>query len=125
MRLGDWIELQNLSQAEFGRKGGVRQQLVSKWCSGRAIPRLHHMEMIQRLTAGRVSSADFYADAKAWKAAEALSQGELRRMLAEMKGGSSLDLDAACAKYLPGVRLDCAQAQIARLRYEAAQAAAA
>lgn len=51
------------TQATFGEAVGVRQQAVSRWCEGKAIPRRHHMNAILRITGGVVAEADFYAQA--------------------------------------------------------------
>lgn len=51
------------TQATFGAAVGVRQQIVSRWCEGKAIPRRHSMNAILRVTNGTVTAADFYAQA--------------------------------------------------------------
>ncbi len=63
MRLREYLEEQRLTDAEFGRLVGATQPAVSRWASGARLPRPKMVARIQEVTGGKVSAADFYANA--------------------------------------------------------------
>jgi transcriptional regulator with XRE-family HTH domain len=58
--LQEYLDARGETQAQFGRRAGVRQQVVSRWASGCAIPRPHFIAAVERLTGRQVQAADFY-----------------------------------------------------------------
>lgn len=91
MRLGLWIDQMGYTQAEFGELVRAPQQVVSKWCSGRAIPRRHHMEAVVRVTQGEVTEADFYAFAAIVKQVADLSREKIDGVLIAVNAGTPMD----------------------------------
>lgn len=60
MTLQEYLDSRGETQAMFGEWVGVRQQVVSRWASGWAIPRPHFIAAVERLTSRQVLAADFY-----------------------------------------------------------------
>ena len=69
MKLKEWRQNENISAVEFGRRTGVSHAAVLRWEAGKRMPRPAHMASIERETGGKVTAADFYADAPAGAAA--------------------------------------------------------
>ena len=60
MKLAEYLELTDLSQAEFAKGLGVSRQLVNQWCAGRQIPRKEMMLKIKKVTGNRVGLGSWY-----------------------------------------------------------------
>lgn len=59
MTLAKFLEKEGLTQAAFGRRVGMTQQVVSAWVAGILIPRRRAMERIVEATKGAVTPNDF------------------------------------------------------------------
>lgn len=60
MKLGDYIEMKNLSQADFGRIVGVSQAAIDRYVRGARRPRYDIIPKIVNATNGKVTANDFY-----------------------------------------------------------------
>jgi transcriptional regulator with XRE-family HTH domain len=93
--LEEFLTERGETQAEFGQRAQVRQQVVSRWAQGFAIPRPAFMAAIGRLTQGKVQPADFYHAHDARRAAlAAAEQAAEAAAAASMQAGQ----DAAAAE---------------------------
>lgn len=101
--LAEYLDETGETQSEFGHRAGVRQQVVSRWAAGLAIPRPHFMRMIERVTAGRVCAADFYLA----HAARRIAQEAYTAALAESG-------DEAAAQQAEGLAYEVALAESRR-----------
>ena len=63
MTLLEWLQGQNLRDAEFAEKIGVEWQTVQKYRKGQRIPRPDIMKKIAEQTGGKVTANDFYGKA--------------------------------------------------------------
>lgn len=71
MKLKEWLQNENISASEFGRRIGVKHTAVLRWCSGIRTPRKAQIAAIQRATDGAVGPADFFAPHATTAAGEA------------------------------------------------------
>ena len=62
MTLAEYLSLNNISLAQFGKRLGERPQNVHRWANGSRLPRPAKMQAIVNATGGQVMPADFYAD---------------------------------------------------------------
>lgn len=62
MKLSEWLATRGETQAEFAARPelGVHPITVTKWVTGRQMPRAARMAAIERVTAGAVRAGDFY-----------------------------------------------------------------
>lgn len=60
MRLGDYLDANAMTQADFARRMGVSEGAVSKWVAGRATPRADMIGRIAADTGGAVAPADWF-----------------------------------------------------------------
>jgi DNA-binding transcriptional regulator YiaG len=65
MRLQPYLDLKNLSHADFGKLVGASEFGVRKWARGERTPRPEAIRKIQEVTAGAVSAADFFGEVAA------------------------------------------------------------
>jgi 3,4-dihydroxy 2-butanone 4-phosphate synthase/GTP cyclohydrolase II len=59
MRLSDWLELKDITRAEFARRIGVSPAHVTGLCKGETWPSRRVVREIERETASAVTAADF------------------------------------------------------------------
>lgn len=60
MKLSEYLQKNGILQAEFARKIGVTQGIVSYYVSGRTMPTRKNMQKIIEVTGGEVTADDFY-----------------------------------------------------------------
>lgn len=60
MTLREWIATAGLTQRAAAERLGVHEITLSRWLTGRAIPRRDQMTLIGALTAGAVLPNSFY-----------------------------------------------------------------
>lgn len=60
MTLAEYLKSTGTTQEAFAREMGVGQATVSRWCSG-GFPRPRQLATIEKVTAGQVRAADFFA----------------------------------------------------------------
>lgn len=65
MKLAHWIEQQGRTQRWFAGEVNAPEATVSRWCSGKMMPRLDRLRQIERITGGAVTANDFAAAAPA------------------------------------------------------------
>lgn len=63
MRLAEYLKLENLTAAAFGRRIGASRSVVVRWALGERMPRPEAMQRINKATEGKVSPQDFYSEA--------------------------------------------------------------
>ena len=61
MTLREWISEQGLTQRAAADRLGVHEITLSRWLTGKAIPRREQMASIRQETAGTVDAGSFYA----------------------------------------------------------------
>jgi transcriptional regulator with XRE-family HTH domain len=61
MTLAQWIEKQGRTQRWFAGEVGAPEATVSRWCSGKMMPRLDRLRQIEQITGGSVTANDFAA----------------------------------------------------------------
>lgn len=59
MQLDDWLKAENLTEAAFAERIGVRQATVNRYRKGERYPDRRVMRRIMRETAGKVTPEDF------------------------------------------------------------------
>lgn len=62
MKLRDWLIRHDIDQAAFGRLIRTTQASVSRYATGRRIPRPVIMARVVKATDGAVRPSDFYPD---------------------------------------------------------------
>lgn len=62
-KLKDFLETNKWTQGEFARLAEVRPSTVHKWVNGDCRPNWHSLAVIQKLTNGAVTAADFMPQA--------------------------------------------------------------
>ena len=60
MKLAEYLESAELTQAGFAEKLGVSRQLVNQWCTHKQIPRREMMLKIKKITGNRVGLGSWY-----------------------------------------------------------------
>ena len=65
MTLREWIIDQGLTQRAAADRFGVQEITLSRWLTGKAIPRRDQMAAIRDATGGRVEAGSFYQPAPA------------------------------------------------------------
>ena len=59
MNLGKWLDENGLDRATFAATVGVHPVTVTKWITGRMMPRREALRAIERETKGAVVATDF------------------------------------------------------------------
>jgi len=59
MKLAEYLAANKISQAEFAQAIGASQVAVSRYATGRRMPRRDHLLKIRDVTDGAVSADDF------------------------------------------------------------------
>lgn len=60
MKLREYLEKNRIFQAEFAKKIGVTQGIISYYVNGRTMPTRKNMQRIIEVTGGEVTADDFY-----------------------------------------------------------------
>lgn len=60
MVIGEYLKRSSISQKDFAILVGVSDQAMSRYCSGKRIPRRDEMQRIYEVTFGEVQPNDFY-----------------------------------------------------------------
>lgn len=66
MTLSDYLSSNNLTQAEFASRVGVKQAAITRYSKGDRFPRQEHVDAIEKETGGQVTANDH---ARAWREA--------------------------------------------------------
>lgn len=70
MTLDQYLRQCEMTEAAFGARVGVRQSVVHRWRTGKAVPRALWMQRIFEASEGAVRPADFYSEPAARASAE-------------------------------------------------------
>lgn len=62
MTLAQYLEYRGLTEAEFAKRIGVRQNAVNRWKHGERMPNRKFVKAIQRETEGLVGPLDWYLE---------------------------------------------------------------
>lgn len=60
MRLADYLKEKGIDPKDFAREIDVKQPSISRYLTGKRIPRPEKMAAIQKATGGEVTATDFY-----------------------------------------------------------------
>lgn len=61
-KLSHWLEKRKLSKADFAPMVKRSRQTVHRWCTGKVVPDLKTISMIELTTGGEVTANDFMDD---------------------------------------------------------------
>lgn len=62
MTLKQYLASNSLSQAEFARRLGVSEAVISRYCTGLMVPRKARMLLIERATEGAVTPGSWFVE---------------------------------------------------------------
>lgn len=79
MKLGAWLDQQNLSQSAFSRSIGVRPATINRYVLGKRLPDHYVMQLIMTATGGAVTPKDFYESSPALKKKTRKAAGRVKR----------------------------------------------
>lgn len=60
MKIGEWLNLENVSMSKFAKDIGVSVQAVHRYARGERIPQNGTMQKIVERTSNQVTANDFY-----------------------------------------------------------------
>lgn len=66
MKLGEYLNTQNISRAEMAKRLGVSVEAVRQWSVGERAPRPQMQSKIMDETAGQVTPMDFHQTRVEW-----------------------------------------------------------
>ena len=68
MNLATYLSERKISDARFAELIGVSQVAVTRYATGKRVPRPEHMKRIREVTAGQVTPDDFFREGAAPRA---------------------------------------------------------
>lgn len=63
MTLRTWMEENGKSESDIEKATGISQESVSRYLSGKRLPKYEHRELIRRATHGKVADSDWPKEA--------------------------------------------------------------
>lgn len=64
MKLCEYLEVNGITQKFFSKKIGVNPTHLSRWVSGKTIPRINYIMEVEKATNGAVSARDWVGELK-------------------------------------------------------------